>query len=84
MAVLKGHPPPTELLDRIAVRSGLPAAAFHTLRKHGQLDPEHSRELDRLLDGLPLKEAHTTLIGLSMAQTASSLALGLEELLPPT
>jgi hypothetical protein len=83
MAVLEGHPPPADLLDDIQARLGLPPAALRTLRKHGQLDPEHSRELDRLLDGLPLTQAHTTLIGLSMAHTASALALALEQLLSP-
>jgi hypothetical protein len=83
MAVLEGHPPPADLLDEIQARSGLPPAALRTLRKHGQLDPDHGRELDRQLDALPLTPAHTTLMGLSMAHTASSLASALEELLPP-
>jgi hypothetical protein len=61
-------------LDELRARSGLPEAAFRTLRHHGRLDPGHRAELDRLIDRLPLERAHKQAIGVSLAHTAAALA----------
>jgi hypothetical protein len=82
IAVLEGYPPSEELLQELQSRSGLPEAAFRTCRKHGQLDPEHTRELDTLLDSLPLTQAHTALVGMSSTHTLISFARCVEELAP--
>jgi hypothetical protein len=74
LATLEGNPPTVAFIDSLAARSGLPEQAFRTWRKHAELDPHHQTELDRLLDTMPLGEAHRALIGLSMAHTLSSLA----------
>jgi hypothetical protein len=84
IAVLEGEPPSDQLIDSMQARSKLPSDAFRTLRKHGQLDPTHGRELDHLLDSLPLTPEHASLIGLSIAHTTSSLALCIEALLAST
>ncbi len=82
IAVLEGYPPSEELLRELQERSGLPEAGFRTCRKHGWLDPGHTRELDALLDGLPLTPAHTALVGLSSLHTMLTLARCVEELEP--
>lgn len=82
IAVLEGYPPSEELIQELQSRSGLPEAAFRTCRKHGQLDPDHSRELDALLDSLPLTQAHTALVGMSSTHTLLALARCVEELAP--
>jgi hypothetical protein len=61
-------------LDELRARSGLPEAAFRTLRHHCQLDPGHRADLDRLIDRLPLTRPHKDAIGVSLAHTAASLA----------
>jgi hypothetical protein len=82
IAVLEGYPPSEVLLQEVQARSGLPEAAFRTCRKHGELDPEHQRELDALLDSLPLTQAHTALLGLSSTHTLLTFARCVEELAP--
>jgi hypothetical protein len=82
LMVLEGHPLPPALIDEMQARSGLPAAAFRTLREHARLDPGHAGDLDGLLDALPLTRAHAALLGLSLAHTLSSFAHCIEDLLP--
>ena len=41
---------------------------------HAKLDAVHARELDRVLDSLPLEPRHEQLIGLSALQTVALLA----------
>jgi len=82
LMVLEGRPLPHELIDQMQTASGLPAAAFRTLREHARLDPDHADELDRLLDALPLTRAQTALLGLSLAHTLSSFAHCVDDCMP--
>ena len=58
------------LLIRDAAYDSLPKEA----RAHAKLDAVHARELDRVLDSLPLEPRHEQLIGLSALQTVALLA----------
>lgn len=74
IAVLEGFPPQDALLDDIKRRSGLPETAFRTCRKHGELDLDHRKDLDRLLDRLDLTETRYELVGCSASHTILGLA----------
>lgn len=54
IVVLEGYPARSEDIEEMIERSGLPSAAFQTWAKHADLDPNHNRDLDDLLDSLPL------------------------------
>lgn len=84
-AVLEGSPPEVEVLDRVAARTGIPAAAFRTLHKHAILDPHHRDDLDAVLDELPLTPEHAAIAGLSALAVIDQLGVILERLLalPP-
>ena len=56
LAVVEGYPAPPEEIEGMAARSNLPPSAFSTWARHAALDPGHNRELDELLDILPLGE----------------------------
>jgi hypothetical protein len=81
IASLEDRPASEAFLTGLEARTGWPEAAFRTLRKHGQLDPGHREALDGFVDHLPLERPHLTLIGLSIAHTASCLARCIEDLL---
>lgn len=54
IAVLEGDPPKPELVDHLMRVTGLPAAAFRTLRAHADRDPGHAAAVFALLDELAL------------------------------
>lgn len=55
IAAMEGSPPQVHIVDTWPERTGLPAEAFRTIRKHAILDPHHKKDLDRLVDTLPLE-----------------------------
>jgi len=71
--VLEGNAPASWLADRLAVRTGLPGAAFRTVREHAALDSGHLADLDETLDALPPAPAHSTLLAVSALRTAAGL-----------
>jgi hypothetical protein len=81
LAFMEGSPPTPELIDDLRARTGHPHAAFRTLVKHGELDPGHSEEIDRVIDSLPLAREHETVLGLSAMSSAAYLTRALEEVL---
>ena len=80
-ATMEGHPPSTELIERLINATGYPREAFRTLIEHGELDPHHRDELDRRIDSLPLTEEHEKLLGLSAISTITLLARSIEEVI---
>ncbi|MFK0156723.1 iron-containing redox enzyme family protein [Streptomyces sp. NPDC090493] len=68
--VLEGNAPATWLAGRLAGLTGLPAAAFRTLREHAALDTGHTAEVDALLDRLAPSHALQAAIGVSALRTA--------------
>jgi hypothetical protein len=79
IGVLEGYPPSIELLDELAARSGHSRAAFRTLIAHAELDPGHRDELDTLLDGLPLTQEQSTVMGLSAISSVQMLSRAVDE-----
>ncbi len=73
IACIEGRPPLSSELDDVQARTGLPAEAFTSYRKHSQLDPQHKDDLDQLLDRLPLQEYHHNLLSISAIQTSGAV-----------
>lgn len=81
IAVMEGYPPsPAQLEEQIA-QTGLPRQAFRSLLKHAQLDPYHRRDLDELVDSLPLQPEHVKLLGLNAMHTINFASQAFEEIL---
>jgi hypothetical protein len=80
IAVLEASAGTGAQFDSIVAKSGLPDAAFRTLRAHGRLDPGHSDALDRFLDRAPLTREHESLLGVSAFHTIVTLARAVDSL----
>jgi hypothetical protein len=86
VAVLEGDPPRPALAPALAARTGLPAGAFRTIRRHALLDPGHRDQLDALLARLPLtaeQEAAVTLSALHTLAAATAVFTELAAAPPP-
>ncbi|MFJ2055719.1 iron-containing redox enzyme family protein [Streptomyces sp. NPDC087908] len=73
VAVLEGHAPGPRLADHLAGATGLPDAAFRTLREHAALDGGHLDDLYRVLDALAPAPARQTAVAVSALHTANLL-----------
>jgi hypothetical protein len=82
ITVLEAFPPSKQRVDEIRDRSGVPEAAFRTLRIHGELDPTHSAEIDDTLNELPLGKTHLEMIGVSVLHTCEWLSRSVQSLRP--
>lgn len=74
LGVIEGFHPRSEAVERLVERTGLAREGFAQLFEHADLDVAHSRELDDLLDALPLTPFHEQLLGLSALQTVELLS----------
>jgi hypothetical protein len=81
IAVLEGEPPEEAFFLDVARRSGLPEAAFNTLRYHSRVDQEHWRDLLGMVDALPLEPRHLSLMGLSILHTCNGMEAVLQKVL---
>jgi len=79
IAQLEGYPPDEALLAAAAERTGLPFAAFRTMRKHAHLDPFHRRDLDLLVDALPPDPHRSALITGSALEAGAALVTLIEQ-----
>jgi hypothetical protein len=79
--LLEGNPPSMAHIERLKQASGLPDTVFRTYRLHGELDPDHLREFDDMLDTLPLSDTHAKLIATSAKCTADHFANCLAEIM---
>jgi len=84
IATLEGNPPTTEFVEQVAERSGLSLDCFSSLLYHARIDPQHKKDLDDLLDSLPLNEEHIALIGLSSLRTIGLMTQIIEKIVQPT
>ncbi|GAA2238172.1 MULTISPECIES: iron-containing redox enzyme family protein [Kitasatospora] len=73
IAALEGNAPAPWLADRLAEHTGLPPAAFRTLRDHAALDTGHLADLENLLDELPLTAAQQTAVAVSALHTVDGI-----------
>jgi pyrroloquinoline quinone (PQQ) biosynthesis protein C len=69
IATMEGDPPPIEFIEDVARRNNLPLNCFSNFLYHAKIDPQHRRDLDAVLDALPLTKDHLALIGLSSLRT---------------
>jgi hypothetical protein len=69
IATMEGDPPPIEFIEDVARRNNLPLTCFSNFVYHAKIDPQHRRDLDAVLDALPLTGDHLALIGLSSIRT---------------
>lgn len=83
IAALEYNAPAPDLARLLAERSGLPAAAFETLRLHALLDAEHSAAVLDLLDALDLGPALRTGVRISALHTVLTLTTLFDDLPAP-
>lgn len=83
IAVLEGNAPHARLGARLALATGLPDAAFRTVRAHADLDAHHTADLDRLLDALALTPAQSAAVAVSALHTADALVRLFTDLATP-
>jgi hypothetical protein len=81
MMVREGYQPSREAVEALAARSGYPRTAFRTLERHARVDLRHRDELMEVLDGLPLREEHHTILGVSALHTVHMMIQANRELL---
>lgn len=79
IAVLEGAAPRLSWVEDLMARTELPAQAFRTLKLHAVVDVEHARDLDALLDCLPLQQVHHDLLRESAFLTIDALSRELED-----
>jgi hypothetical protein len=70
---LEVYPPHAPAVERLIERTGLPRDGFRQLLLHSEVDLRHGRELQDVVDSLPLEPWHERLIGLTALQTMSFL-----------
>ncbi len=79
--LLEGYPPLRDEIETLIERTGHDRAAFRTLLHHAELDPHHSGDLHRLLDGLPLTAEHSKVLGLSAMHSVHLMAAAIGEIM---
>ena len=79
--VIEVHHPQREAVERLIEVTGLPRAGFRQLLEHAELDVEHARELDEVIDDLPLTHREEELIGVSALLTVQLLSDALTDVL---
>jgi hypothetical protein len=83
MWVIEYHHPPRESIERLIEVTGLPRAGFRQLLEHAEVDVEHARELDEVIDRLPLSHEQDELLGLSALLTVQLLTDALIDVFEP-
>lgn len=81
IAVLEGAAPRLSWVEDLMARTQLPAPAFRTLKLHAAIDVGHARDLDALLDRLPLERVHHDLLRESAFLTIDAFSRELEQVL---
>lgn len=69
------------MLDFMAESAGIPRDAMRTLYRHAEIDVAHGRELEELVDGLPLTAAHHELLALSATTVVRQLTRHMERMI---
>lgn len=80
IALLEGSPPDPNFVDWLEENAGLPTEAWRTYRFHGEVDPNHLKDLDDAVDAMPLTRHDMSLINISAMHTADALARCVETL----
>ena len=72
--VIERSPPTEKLLDWMVHSAGVPRDSLRTFYRHATIDIAHGRELEELIDILPLTAAHQRLLALSARTVVRHLA----------
>lgn len=80
--VLESFPPDERTIDDMRDASGLPEAAFRTMRLHGKLDTHHSTEAFAVVDSLPMTRHDMNMIATSLMACMESLTMCILNLRP--
>jgi hypothetical protein len=83
MCALECFPPSGPFVAEVEQRSGLPSAAFRTLREHSVVDLEHGRQLLELVDCLRFPSTEFHLVAQSGMGTLERIVESLECLARP-
>ncbi len=78
---MEGDPPSTEFIEQIAGENNLPLTCFSSFLYHAKIDPRHRKELDHVLDELPLTQDQLALIGLSSLRTIRMMTEIMEDII---
>jgi pyrroloquinoline quinone (PQQ) biosynthesis protein C len=81
IATMEGNPDSVEFIEALAKRNKLPMECFSSFLYHAKIDHRHRRELDEVLDSLPLTSAHFELIGISSLRTIRLMTGILEDII---
>ena len=81
IATMEGSPDPVEFIEALAARNKLPLKCFTSFLYHARIDHRHRRDLDEVLDALPLTPAHLELIGISSLRTIELMTGILEDII---
>jgi hypothetical protein len=81
IATMEGNPDPVERIEALAKRNKLPLNCFSSFLYHAKIDHRHRRELDEVLDSLPLTSAQLELIGISSLRTIRLMTEILEDII---
>lgn len=81
IATMEGDPPSTEFVEEAAARNNLSLKCFSSFLYHAKIDQRHRRDLDDLLDSLPLTPAHLELIGISSLRTIGMMTGIMEDII---
>ena len=73
IAALEANAPSPHLADRLSAATGLPDAAFRTVRHHAVVDGGHSDAVFTLLDRLPLTTTQARAVTVSALTTVTAL-----------
>ena len=76
--VLERDPPTLSYLDWLVTAAGVQRASLRTFYRHAVIDVEHGRELEELIEALPLTAAHRQLLVLSATTVVHQLARVME------
>jgi hypothetical protein len=81
IATMEGGPPPAKFFKDVAARNNLPLKCFSSFLYHTKIDPQHRRDMDAALDGLPLTPAQLELIGISSLRTIRMMTGIMEDII---
>jgi len=81
IAMFECYPPMREDIDRVQAVTGYGPEAFRTMLLHADLDTNHGKDLDDLLDSLPLTEQQRTIMGVSAINSVELMTQARKELL---